>query len=148
MAARIAKETAKLLREPIEGISVNVSPENNRYLHCYIQGPDGSPYSQGIFHVEMFLPDSYPHEPPKARFVTPIYHMNIDNLGRICLDILKDHWSPALQIFSVLLSIQSLLSDPNPNDPLAQDLARVYLRDKEEYFRNAREFTRKHARMQ
>lgn len=61
--------------------------------------------------------------PPKVRFLTRIYHPNIDKLGRICLDILKDKWSPALQIRTVLLSIQALLSAPNPDDPLANDVA-------------------------
>ena len=61
--------------------------------------------------------------PPKVRFLTRIYHPNIDRLGRICLDILKDKWSPALQIRTVLLSIQALLSAPNPDDPLANDIA-------------------------
>jgi len=61
--------------------------------------------------------------PPKVIFCTKIYHPNIDNLGRICLDILKDKWSPALQIRSVLLSIQALLSSPNPDDPLNNEAA-------------------------
>lgn len=68
----------------------------------------------GKFKLELFLPDDYPMAPPKVRFLTKIYHPNIDKLGRICLDILKDKWSPALQIRTVLLSIQALLSAPNP----------------------------------
>lgn len=60
---------------------------------------------------------------PKVVFNTKIYHPNIDILGRICLDILKDKWSPALQIRSVLLSIQALLSSPNPEDPLNNEAA-------------------------
>ena len=64
--------------------------------------------------------------PPQVRFLTKIYHPNIDRLGRICLDILKDKWSPALQIRTVLLSIQALLSAPNPDDPLANDVAEVW----------------------
>lgn len=60
---------------------------------------------------------------PKVRFMTKIYHPNIDKLGRICLDILKDKWSPALQIRTVLLSIQALLSAPNPDDPLDNAVA-------------------------
>ena len=79
--------------------------------------------AQGIFKLELFLPEEYPMAPPKVRFLTKIYHPNIDRLGRICLDILKDKWSPALQIRTVLLSIQALLSAPNPDDPLANDVA-------------------------
>ena len=72
--------------------------------------------------------------PPKAIFCTKIYHPNIDNVGRICLDILKDDkdkgkWSPALQIRSVLLSIQALLSSPNPDDPLNNDAAEQWNKD-------------------
>ena len=69
----------------------------------------------GIFKLELFLTEDYPMAPPKVRFLTKIYHPNIDKLGRICLDILKDKWSPALQIRTVLLSIQALLSAPNPD---------------------------------
>ena len=69
--------------------------------------------------------------PPKVRFLTKMYHPNIDKLGRICLDILKDKWSPALQIRTVLLSIQALLSAPNPDDPLANDVAEMWKKDEQ-----------------
>ena len=82
-----------------------------------------SPFEGGVFKLELFLPEEYPMSAPKVRFMTKIYHPNIDKLGRICLDILKDKWSPALQIRTVLLSIQALLSAPNPEDPLANDVA-------------------------
>lgn len=81
----------------------------------------------GIFKLELFLTEDYPMHAPKVRFLTKIYHPNIDKLGRICLDILKDQWTPALQIRTVLLSIQALLSTPNAKDPLANDVAQHWL---------------------
>ena len=66
---------------------------------------------------------------PKVRFLTKIYHPNVDKVGRICLDILKDKWSPALQIRTVLLSIQALLSSPNPDDPLDTGVADHWVKD-------------------
>lgn len=83
--------------------------------------------------------------PPKVRFLTRIYHPNIDRLGRICLDILKDKWSPALQIRTVLLSVQALLSSPNPDDPLANDVADHWKRNEREAIEEARRWTRLHA---
>ena len=77
----------------------------------------------GSYKLELFLPADYPMAPCKVRFMTKIYHPNVDRLGRICLDILKDKWSPALQIRTVLISIQALMSAPNPDDPLNNEAA-------------------------
>ncbi|KAL8510113.1 hypothetical protein ACS0TY_017073 [Phlomoides rotata] len=100
---RIIKETQRLLSEPAPGISASPSEENMRYFNVMILGPTQSPYEGGVFKLELFLPEEYPMAAPKVRFLTKIYHPNIDKLGRICLDILKDKWSPALQIRTVLL---------------------------------------------
>jgi len=100
---RIIKETQRLLSEPAPGISASPSEENMRYFNVMILGPAQSPYEGGVFKLELFLPEEYPMAAPKVRFLTKIYHPNIDKLGRICLDILKDKWSPALQMRTVLL---------------------------------------------
>lgn len=99
----------------------------------------------GIFKLELFLPEDYPMAPPKVRFLTRIYHPNIDKLGRICLDILKDKWSPALQIRTVLLSIQALLSAPNPDDPLSNDVAEHYNTNEKDAIETSRQWTRQYA---
>ena len=113
---RIVKETQRLIAEPVAGISAVPYADNLRYFAVSVEGPSDSPYERGVFQLELFLPSDYPMAPPKVRFLTKIYHPNVDKLGRICLDILKDKWSPALQIRTVLLSIQALLSAPNPDD--------------------------------
>lgn len=85
-------------------------------------------------------------EAPKVRFLTKIYHPNIDRLGRICLDVLKTNWSPALQIRTVLLSIQALLASPNPNDPLANDVAEDWIKNEQGAKAKARELTKLYAK--
>ncbi|KAH9778956.1 ubiquitin-conjugating enzyme E2 35 [Citrus sinensis] len=120
----VYRETQRLLSEPAPGISASPSEDNMRYFNVMILGPTQSPYEGGVFKLELFLPEEYPMAAPKVRFLTKIYHPNIDKLGRICLDILKDKWSPALQIRTVLLSIQALLSAPNPDDPLSENIAK------------------------
>ena len=144
---RIVKETQRLLSEPAPGISATPYQDNLRYFNVIIAGPQSSPYENGIFKLELFLPEEYPMAPPKVRFLTKIYHPNIDRLGRICLDILKDKWSPALQIRTVLLSIQALLSAPNPDDPLANDVADHWKSDEAGAVKTASEWTKKYAMM-
>lgn len=135
------QETQRLIAEPVAGISATPYADNLRYFAVAIEGPGDSPYEKGVFNLELFLPSDYPMAPPKVRFLTRIYHPNVDKLGRICLDILKDKWSPALQIRTVLLSIQALLSAPNPDDPLDNTVAEVWKNNEQEALRRAREFT-------
>lgn len=142
---RIIKETQRLMQEPVPGISAVPDEQNARYFHVIVFGPEDSPFEGGLFKLELFLPEDYPMSAPKVRFITKIYHPNIDRLGRICLDILKDKWSPALQIRTVLLSIQALLSAPNPDDPLANDVAELWKVNEAEAIRNAKEWTQRYA---
>ncbi|KAJ3381063.1 Ubiquitin-conjugating enzyme E2 35, partial [Lobulomyces angularis] len=114
LSKRILKETERLIADPAPGISATPHEDNLRYFNVVISGPSQSPFEGGVFKLELFLPEEYPMSAPKVRFLTKIYHPNIDKLGRICLDILKDKLSPALQIRTVLLSFQALLSAPNP----------------------------------
>ena len=138
---RIKKETERLATDPVIGIYATPDETNFRHFHVQISGPADTPYHGGLFKAELFLPDEYPMVPPKVLFRTKIYHPNIDKLGRICLDILKKNWSPALQIRAVLVSIQSLLSDANLDDPLDEEVAEHFKNDLDAATEKAREWT-------
>ena len=126
-------------------IKVKCSETNIYKWIIYMKGPEDSPYEEGIFKLSVVYPSNYPFSPPLINFITRIYHCNINNSGGICLDILKDQWSPALTINKVLLSIISLLNDPNPDDPLVAEIADIYLNNREKYIENAKRHTRLHA---
>ncbi|CAO2586199.1 Ubiquitin-conjugating enzyme E2 N [Lemmus lemmus] len=138
LPSRIIKETQRLLAEPVSGIKAEPDESNARYFHVVIAEGE-------TFKLELFLPEEYPMAVPKVRFMTKIYHPNVDKLGRICLDILKDKWSPALQIRTVLLSIQALLSAPNPDDPLANDVAEQWKTNEAQAIETAKAWTRLYA---
>jgi ubiquitin-conjugating enzyme E2 D/E len=108
-------------------------------------GPKDSPYEGGLFLLSIEFPVNYPFKPPKVAFKTKVFHPNINSQGGICLDILKDQWSPALSIAKVLLSISSLLTDANPKDPLVPEIARLYVDNRPEFDRMAREWTQRYA---
>ena len=142
---RILKETQRLQKEPVPKILCAPMTDNPRHFMAVMQGPDTTCYAGGHFNLEMFLPADYPMAPPKVRFLTKIYHPNVDKVGRICLDILKDKWSPALQMRTVLLSIQALLSTPEPDDPLDTGVADHWKSDEEGARAEAATWTRRHA---
>ncbi|KAL9824383.1 ubiquitin-conjugating enzyme E2 T isoform 2-T2 [Geothlypis trichas] len=114
-----------------------------------ILGGVDTPYEKGIFNLEIIVPERYPFEPPKIRFLTPIYHPNIDSAGRICLDVLKlppkGAWRPSLNISTLLTSIQLLMAEPNPDDPLMANISSEYKYNKQLFLLNAREWTEKYA---
>ncbi|KAB1205320.1 Ubiquitin-conjugating enzyme E2-17 kDa [Morella rubra] len=110
-----------------------------------IMGPADSPFAGGVFLVSIHFPPDYPFKPPKVSFRTKVFHPNINSNGSICLDILKEQWSPALTISKVLLSICSLLTDPNPDDPLVPEIAHMYKTDRAKYEATARSWTQKYA---
>jgi ubiquitin-conjugating enzyme E2 D/E len=143
---RILRELKEIETNPVDNCTAGLVKPNEIYLwHGTIIGPQGTPYEGGLFKLEIQFPTDYPFKPPMIKFITKVYHPNINSAGGICLDILKDQWSPSLTISKVLLSISSLLSDPNPKDPLVPEIARLYETNKEEFNRIAKEFTQNYA---
>ncbi len=142
---RIQKELQQLEKDPPSNCSAGPISDDIYHWQATIIGPSDTPYEGGMFFLNIYFPADYPFKPPKINFITKIYHCNISNSGSICLDILKDKWSPALTINKVLLSICSLFSDCNPDDPLVPEIAQLYRNNIEEHNETAKNWTRLHA---
>lgn len=143
---RINKEYMSILKDPISNLTAGPAEEDKLFhWKATMNGPEDSPYEGGVFFLDIMFPEDYPFKPPKVHFLTRIYHPNINANGGVCLDILKDQWSPALSISKVLLSILSLLNDPNPNDPLVPEIARLYKSNINKFNEEAKSWTKKYA---
>ncbi|KAL3823404.1 hypothetical protein ACHAXA_004279 [Cyclostephanos tholiformis] len=144
--ARLMREMSLLSNDPPPGVAAYApDPTDMMCLRAQITGPEDSPFEGGIFLLVVNVTGRYPYEPPRCRFLTPVYHPNVDSGGRICLDTLKSppagSWSPAVSLPSLLLSIRSLLAEPNPDDGLVPDISELYKRDPNGWRREARRRT-------
>jgi ubiquitin-conjugating enzyme E2 D len=142
---RLTREIEDLVKNPPSNCSAQPYEDNLYHWKAQLFGPEGTPYYGGVYHLNILFPCDYPFKPPKINFETKVYHPNINSTGSICLDILKDKWSPALTISKVLISITSLLNDPNPDDPLEPEIANEYKDDYEKFIQNAQSWTTIHA---
>lgn len=141
---RLEKELLEI-NNCLENCSAGLQKDNIFEWSGIILGPINSVYEGGIYHLNIKFPVEYPFKPPKIYFVTKIYHPNISENGSICLDILKNQWSPALTITKVLLSLSSMMTDPNPHDPLSPEAASNYLYRRDEFNKIAKEYVNKYA---
>lgn len=140
---RIYKELEDVKNDPTSGIFIEcINDGDLTNLKGSFKGPPDSPYSEGKFLIDIQIPDEYPFKPPKMKFDTRVYHPNISSqTGAICLDVLKDAWTPILTLKSSLLSLQSLLQSPQPDDPQDAVVAQVLINDPKKFNETARHWT-------
>jgi ubiquitin-conjugating enzyme (huntingtin interacting protein 2) len=144
---RLKKELSELQKDTNAGVTVTPKGDQLTELEGTITGPDDTPYAGGFYRISISIPSGYPFEPPKMKFLTKVWHPNISSqTGAICLDILKDQWSPALTIKTALLSLQALLCAPEPDDPQDAQVAQMYQRDPEQFKQTATFWTETYAR--
>ena len=144
---RIAKEVEEIRRDTSSGGKVEIDEANAAHLVGSISGPEDTPYHKGLFKIDIVIPGDYPFTPPKMKFITKIWHPNISSqTGAICLDILKDAWSPALTIKTAMLSLQALMCAPEPSDPQDAEVAGMYQRNYEQWVSTAKFWTESYAR--
>ncbi|KAI5076175.1 hypothetical protein GOP47_0008240 [Adiantum capillus-veneris] len=151
LASRLQRELKMLQSDPPPGVSAwPCDGHILTHLQAQIHGPEGTVYANGVFKLDIQVPERYPFEPPNIKFITPVYHPNIDNGGRICLDLLnlppKGAWRPSLNLLTLLASIGLLLADPNPDDGLMGDITAEYKHDRMSFDVKARNWTELYAR--
>ena len=143
---RIQKELTEFNNDPPEGFSAGPVDDSDMFKwEACITGPEESPYEGGNFQLSIEFPKDFPFKPPKVEFTTKVYHPNVKSTGTICLDILKDAWSPDITVSKILLAIQNLLINPNIDHPLEPEIAELYKKDKNAYNEKAKEWTEKYA---
>ncbi|KAI8328870.1 ubiquitin-conjugating enzyme/RWD-like protein [Choanephora cucurbitarum] len=143
---RIQKELADLTKNPPHGVSAEPIEEDMFHWQGILEGPQGTPYQGGRFKLDITFSADYPFKPPKIKFVTKIYHPNIDDDGSICVDLLKpDIWKPATKIVNVLQALSSLLQTPNPDDALVASIAEIYNSNRPKFNKIAKEYVEKYA---
>ena len=143
---RIIRELIDFNKDPPPDVCAGpISDDEIFHWQAAIMGPTDTPYSGGIFFLNIVFPTDYPLSPPKITFQTKIYHPNISSNGNIGLDILNERWFVGLTIDKVLLSIQSFLDEPNPDICYNTEIGNIYKTNRDLYNKNAREWTKKYA---
>jgi len=145
---RITKEYKDLtVDRPFEDDSASVSLLKDDYYHWQVTilGQEDTPYQNGLFFLNVDFPNDYPFKPPKVQFTTKIYHCNIEPKGGICIDILKDKWSPACNMRQVIEAILELLRQPDPDNALVPEIATLYKTDIKKHNENAADWVKRYA---
>lgn len=140
---RLQKELMVLMMSSEKGISAFPDGENIFKWIGTISGPEDTVYNGHKYRLQLEFPNSYPYAAPVVKFLTPCFHPNVDLSGSICLDILKDKWSALYDVRTILLSIQSLLGEPNNDSPLNAQ-ASILWANQTEYKNYLEDFYEKH----
>jgi len=140
---RLMRDFNRLQTDPPNGITGAPSENNIMQWQAVIFGPEDTPWEDGTFKLSLEFNEDYPNKPPTVRFLSKMFHPNVYADGSICLDILQNQWSPIYDIAAILTSIQSLLTDPNPNSPANNEAARLFQENRKEYNRKVKEIVEK-----
>lgn len=148
---------SELAKNPIDLVSVGLTDDSNLYdWEILIMGPDGTLYEGGFFKARLVFPKDFPNKPPKMTFQSEMWHPNIYENGEVCISILHDpgedqmsnetadeRWRPILGVEQILISVISMLSDPNDESPANLDAAIMWRNDKSAFKKKVRQCVRK-----
>ncbi|KAJ2033950.1 Ubiquitin-conjugating enzyme E2 C [Coemansia sp. RSA 2337] len=126
VAKRLQSELMSLMMANLKGISAFPQSDNMLNWVGTLDGAPGTVYEGLTYKLALSFPSNYPFTAPTITFVTPCWHPNVDDRGNICLDILKEQWSAVYNVQTILLSLQTLLGDANPQSPLNGAAAQLW----------------------
>eukprot|EP00003_Mantamonas_plastica_P010876 TRINITY_DN20409_c0_g1_i1.p1 TRINITY_DN20409_c0_g1~~TRINITY_DN20409_c0_g1_i1.p1 ORF type:complete len:175 (-),score=50.75 TRINITY_DN20409_c0_g1_i1:17-502(-) len=135
---RLMSDMKVMNENPPDGVSASPDDDDMFEWEATIFGPSDTEWEGGIYSLKMSFPDEYPEKAPKVKFSTKMFHPNVYKDGSLCLDILQDKWSPIYDVSSILTSIQSLLTDPNPDSPANPEAAELFNNDLKAYKKEVR----------
>jgi ubiquitin-conjugating enzyme E2 A len=135
---RLALDYRNLQKEEPEGFTATPDEGNILRWTGVIFGPGDTEWENGIFKLELTFPNDYPQNPPKAKFNTEMFHPNIYSDGRVCVNILQGQWTPANDVTSILISLQALLIDPNPDSAANGEAGSLFKNNRAEYIRRVK----------
>ncbi|EKX72915.1 ubiquitin-conjugating enzyme E2, putative [Theileria equi strain WA] len=135
---RLMLDLQKLQENLPETICASPIDDDIFNWQAVILGPENTEWQGGIFSLSLTFLNDYPNKPPKVKFLTKIFHPNVYQDGSICLDILQTEWSPVFDVSGLLISIQSLLNDPNPKSPANNEAAMLFVENRSEYIRRVK----------
>ena len=140
------KEIKKLMKKPLDDIEIQIKNDNFSIIHAFITGPEGTPFENGQFEMELHFTNNYPQQPPKGYFKTKIFHPNVaPNTGEICVNTLKRDWKPSYGLKHILIAIRSLLIVPNYDSALNEEAGKLLLTSYDSYVERAKLFTKIHS---
>ncbi|KAI9159238.1 SUMO conjugating enzyme Hus5 [Blastocladiella emersonii ATCC 22665] len=125
----------------------NDGSKNMRVWEAGIPGKTGTIWEGGLFKVNIEFPEDYPSKPPKVKFTPPLFHPNVYPSGTVCLSIINEDegWKPAISVKQVLLGVQDLLNDPNPNSPAQSDAYTLFVKNRAAYEKKIRQIAKENA---
>uniref|UniRef100_A0A803PDM1 UBC core domain-containing protein n=1 Tax=Cannabis sativa TaxID=3483 RepID=A0A803PDM1_CANSA len=140
---RLMSDLKAIINEPTGGCSASPLSDDNIFVwSATIFGPDETPW-EGVFSLRLTFGNNYPEKPPRVRFTSEMFHPNVYHDGTLCMDIIQDAWSPCHNVSTILTSVQSLLTDPNPASPANPEAAQLYQHDIQAYNKRVRRCARR-----
>ncbi|KAI1812669.1 ubiquitin-conjugating enzyme/RWD-like protein [Poronia punctata] len=154
---RLLNEYKALSTNPPDGITAGPVNETDMFVwEALIQGPEGTPFEGGIFPAELKFPKDYPLAPPTMTFLGEIFHPNVYANGVVCISILhppgedpnqyehaSERWSPIQSVEKILISVMSMLAEPNDESPANVEAAKMWREDRAQYEQRVRDGVRR-----